>query len=107
MEEKILILITSSSEEEAVHIAERLLDERLIACANLLQPIRSLYRWQGRVCDDREVLLLCKSRRALFGQVRDRVISLHSYEVPEVVALALAEGSPSYLQWIADETREP
>ncbi len=105
MEEKIVILITTGSEEEAVRIAEGLLDERLIACANLIQPIRSLYRWQGRVCDDREVLLLCKSRRALFGEVRERVCALHSYDLPEIVAMPLVEGNPPYLQWIEDETR--
>jgi len=107
MEEKILIMITAGSEEEAVRIAKGLLEERLIACANLVQPIRSLYRWKDEVCDDPEVLLLCKSRRHLFNQISEKVTSLHSYEVPEVVALPLVAGHPPYLQWIVDETREP
>ena len=71
MEEKILIMITAGSEEEAVRIAKGLLEERLIACANLVQPIRSLYRWKDEVCDDPEVLLLCKSRRHLFNQISE------------------------------------
>jgi len=107
MEEKILIMITAGSEEEAVRIARGLLEERLIACANLIQPIRSLYRWKDEVCDDPEVLLLCKSQRHLFHQISEKVTSLHSYEVPEVVALPLVAGHAPYLQWIADETREP
>lgn len=105
MEEKIVVMITSGSEQEALEIARKLLEERLIACANLIQPIRSLYRWKGEVCDDREVLMLCKSRRALFEEIRKLVASLHSYEVPEVVALAFVEGNPAYLRWIEDETR--
>jgi periplasmic divalent cation tolerance protein len=104
MKEKIWIMITAGSEEEAVRIAQGLLDERLIACANLIGEVRSLYRWKDRICDDREVMLFCKSRRALFTGVCEKVKSMHSYEVPEIVAVPLVEGYPPYLQWIEDVT---
>ncbi len=107
MDDRILIMITAGSEEEAVRIARALLEERYVACANLLGQIRSLYHWKGEICDDREVLLLCKSRRHLFTQISEKVKSLHSYEVPEIVALPLVDGFPPYMQWIEEETLDP
>ena len=104
MEEKILVMITTGSEEEAARIAEGLLKERLIACANLLGGIRSLYRWQGKVCDDREILMLCKTERRLFSRLSQKVKSIHSYEVPEIIALPMVEGWPPYLEWVEQET---
>jgi periplasmic divalent cation tolerance protein len=104
MEEKILVMITTGSEEEAAGIAEGLLEERLIACANLVGGIRSLYRWQGKVCDDREILMLCKTERRLFSRLSEKVKSIHSYEIPEIIALPLVEGWPPYLEWVEEET---
>lgn len=104
MQEKIIVMITAGSEEEGATIAKALLEERLIACANLVDGIRSLYRWEGRVCDDREILLLCKTRTDLFGRLSEKVKSLHSYEVPEIIALPIAEGWQPYLSWIEQET---
>jgi len=106
MEDRILVLITTGSEEEAVRVARKLLDDRLIACANLVDPIRSLYRWKGEVCDDREVLLLCKSREPLFEKICAKVKESHSYEVPEIISLPIANGFPPYLRWIGGETGE-
>ena len=105
MDQKILVMITAGSDEEAVTIAKALLEERLIACANLVGRIRSLYHWKGDLCDDTETLLFCKSRRALFPQLSERVKSLHSYEVPEIVGLPLVEGWPAYLDWVDEETQ--
>ena len=104
MEDKILVMITAGSEEEGARIAEALLEERLIACANLVGGIRSLYRWKGQVCDDREILLLCKTQRQLFPQLSGKVKSIHSYEVPEIIALPLIEGWQPYLDWVEQET---
>ncbi len=104
MQEKILVMITTGSEEEGARIAEALLEERLIACANLIGGIRSLYRWKGKVCDDRETLMLCKTERNLFPRLSQRVKSLHSYEVPEIIGFPLVEGWQPYLEWIEQET---
>jgi len=103
--EKILVLITVGSEEEALKIGRALLEERLVACANLLGTVRSLYRWKGKICDDREVLMFCKTRKHLFPLLSERVKSLHSYEVPEIVALPFTAGWAPYFQWIDDEVR--
>jgi periplasmic divalent cation tolerance protein len=104
MEDKILVMITAGSEEQAEQIAKTLLEERLIACANLIVGIRSLYRWKGQVCDDREILLFCKTRRELFSRLSGRVKSIHSYDVPEIIALPLLEGWQPYLEWVDQET---
>jgi len=104
MGDKILVMITAGSEEEGARIAEALLEERLIACANLVGGIRSLYRWKGQVCDDREILLLCKTQRQLFPRLSGKVKSIHSYEVPEIIALPLIEGWQPYLDWVEQET---
>ena len=104
MEEKIVVMITVGSEEEAVKIAKALLEERLIACANVLGRIRSLYHWKDQICDDREILMLCKTQGHLFSRLSEKVNSLHSYEVPEIVALPFTAGWEPYLQWIEEET---
>ena len=104
MKEKIVVMITTGSEEEAVKISKALIEERLIACANLIGQVRSLYKWKGVVCDDREVLMICKSQKHLFSQIAARVKSLHSYEVPEIVALPVTEGWMPYLKWVEEET---
>jgi periplasmic divalent cation tolerance protein len=74
---------------------------------NILPGLRSIYAWEGKVCDEGEVLCVIKTRRALFAAVRERVVSLHPYEVPEIIALPLVEGSAPYLAWLRDETRAP
>ncbi len=104
MQERILVMMTMSTEEEAERIARALLEERLVACANLVRGLRSFYHWKGEICDDREVLVFCKTRRELFGALAERVKSLHSYEVPEIIALPLCEGWGPYLDWLDTET---
>ncbi|MCX8116338.1 MAG: divalent-cation tolerance protein CutA [Desulfobacterota bacterium] len=102
--EPILIFVTCGSEEEALKIARALVEDRLVACVNLLAPVRSIYRWEGRVWDEREWLLLMKTQRKRFAEVESKVKSLHSYSVPEIIGLSLTEGNPSYLNWLADMT---
>jgi periplasmic divalent cation tolerance protein len=104
MEEKILVMITTGSEEEGEKIAKALLEERLIACANLIGGVRSLYRWKDRICDDREILMLCKTRGELFPRLSEKVKSIHSYEIPEIIAFPLVQGWQSYLDWVEQET---
>jgi periplasmic divalent cation tolerance protein len=106
MSEYIVILVTASSEKEAETIAEDLVRSRLVACANLIKGIRSIYRWEGNVQKDDEVLLVMKGRSSGFGRIEKRVRELHSYDVPEVVALPVLKGSPPYLEWLSAETEE-
>jgi periplasmic divalent cation tolerance protein len=103
--EAIVVLVTTPTPERAAEIARALVEERLAACGNVLPAIRSIYRWEGRVQDDQEALLVLKSTRDRFEALRDRVLALHPYQVPEVIALPVEAGSAAYLAWIAGETR--
>jgi periplasmic divalent cation tolerance protein len=104
MTDTILILVTAGSETEAETIAKTLVEERLAACVNLLSPIRSIYRWEGKIADDREWLLVIKTQAARFAAVEARVTALHSYQVPEVIALPIQAGTAAYLRWVQAET---
>ncbi len=101
----IFVYITASDESEAKRIASALLEERLIACANIY-PIRSLYRWKGALEDDAEVAMLVKTRRKHLETIITRVNSLHSYEVPCIVSIPMGGGNPAFLDWIRNETDE-
>src|SRR5690606_4340852 len=98
----IAVLVTAPDRESADVLARALVEERRIACANVLPGIRSDYRWEGRVEEGEEVLLVLKTTRARFEEVRARVVELHPYEVPEVIALPVVAGHEAYLRWIAD-----
>ena len=96
--------VTAKDRRQAERLAERLVDERLAACANVLGRVKSVYRWKGRVEKASEVALVFKTRRELVTRLAARVKDLHTYDCPCVVALPLAGGFPPYLAWLADET---
>lgn len=102
----IVVLITAGSAEEAEKIAMAIVKARLAACVNVLAGIRSFYWWKGMIEDDSEVLLIVKTREALFPELLKMVKSVHSYEVPEVIALPIKLGNTDYLQWLSSETQE-
>jgi len=95
-----LIMVTASSREEAEKIATTLLKRKLIACANILGPVSSRFWWQGKIDSAEEYMIFMKTKRELFNQVADNVKQLHSYEVPEIIALPIVEGAKPYLEWI-------
>jgi len=101
MTDKIVVLSTCANEAEAERLARLLLDERLAACINVVPHLRSYYRWKGAVETGDECLLVIKSSRELFDSLRHAIEKAHSYEVPEVIALPVVEGSANYLNWIA------
>jgi periplasmic divalent cation tolerance protein len=100
-----VIFTTTGSEEQALAIARALVSDRLAACVNIIGPIRSVYRWRDAIEDEREYLLLIKTRALNYMKVERRVRELHTYEVPEVLALTVDRGSPPYIQWLLDSTR--
>jgi periplasmic divalent cation tolerance protein len=104
--EPIVAMITCGSEQEALKIAHSLVEEHLAACVNLVSPIRSIYRWEGKIWDEREWLLIVKTQRQKFEDLEKKVKSLHSYSVPEIIGLAIVEGSSSYLNWLAEMTEK-
>lgn len=103
--EPLVVLVTASSPEEAARVARALVDEQLAACVNIVPGLRSIYRWQGGVEDAEEVLLIIKTGRHLLAALTERVHALHSYTVPEVVALPIIGGAAPYLEWLAAEVR--
>jgi periplasmic divalent cation tolerance protein len=106
--EYILVLITASSAEEGQKISESLVGQKLAACVNTLPAVQSLFNWEGRTSQEQEVLLIAKTRASLFHEhVVPAVKALHSYDVPEIIALPILMGSQDYLDWIGAETRQP
>lgn len=103
-EAALLVLSTCADDAVAARIARALVDERLAACVNRIAGVASTYRWQGRIHDDNEVLLLIKTTRARFEALRMRLLELHPCDLPELIALDVAAGHAPYLEWIAAET---
>ncbi|MCW5981165.1 MAG: divalent-cation tolerance protein CutA [Bryobacteraceae bacterium] len=106
MTDKIVVLSTCDSEEEARRIARSLVEKRLAACVNIAPQVRSIYRWQGAIEESAEYLLVIKSRRDLFERLRAALEAMHSYDVPEAIAVAVVDGLPSYLEWMDREMPE-
>jgi|SRR5579885_2814965 len=102
MTDKIVVLMTCKDAKEAARIARHLLDKHLIACANLIPQVRSIYKWQGKIADESECWVLLKSTRELMPALRIEIEKEHSYSLPEMVALPIIDGSPNYLNWIAE-----
>jgi periplasmic divalent cation tolerance protein len=101
---EILVFTTTDSAELAQRIAQKLVESGEAACVNIVPAIRSIYRWQGKLCDESENLLVVKTSQARFESVRATIRRLHSYQVPEIIALPIVLGDAEYLQWIRDQT---
>ncbi|MCU1266634.1 MAG: CutA1 divalent ion tolerance protein [Acidobacteria bacterium] len=98
----ILVLLTAASGEEAARLAEMLVGAQLAACVQIMPAMESVYRWQGAIERQSEVLLIAKTIRSRFDELEREVRALHSYEVPEIVALQITDGSAPYLEWLVD-----
>ena len=102
--QEIVVFMTAPNEDEAAGIARALVEARLAACVNMVKNIRSVYSWQGNIEDEAEVLMIAKTRKDLFEALSEKVRELHSYEVPEIIALPIIAGSAEYLKWIREST---
>lgn len=102
-----VVLVTAGNEEQAATIAYALVEERLAACVNIVSAIRSIYRWRDEIQSDPEVLMIVKTRASLVAKIEARVKQLHSYEVPEVIALPIVAGAKPYLDWLLASTKTP
>ena len=107
MTDKVVVLVTTASRDEGKKIARHLVESRLAACVNITQSIESVYRWEGKMAEEVEFLLIIKSVRELFPEIRAEISRLHSYQTPEIICLPVVEGSRNYLQWISDSVRPP
>lgn len=99
------VFSTFPSPEKAAEVARTLVSEGLVACVNLVGPVRSIYRWKGEVCDEQETLALIKTTRDRFDAMKARLVALHPYEVAEVIAVAVEAGHAPYLAWVASSTQ--
>lgn len=97
----ILVLSTTDSLELAHKIASALVEAGEAACVNILPGIRSIYRWEGKICDEREFLMFIKTSAEQFEAIRSRIRQLHTYQVPEIIAVPISIGDPDYLSWLA------
>lgn len=102
--DNIVVFITASNEDEASRVAHSLVENRLAACVNIIRNVRSIYSWQGKIEDDSEVLMIAKTQRTLFDALSKRVKELHSYTVPEIIAVQIVDGSEDYLKWLMEAT---
>uniref|UniRef100_A0A832A6X6 Divalent-cation tolerance protein CutA n=1 Tax=Desulfacinum infernum TaxID=35837 RepID=A0A832A6X6_9BACT len=100
----LITFITVGNPDQAYRIAKAVVEENLAACVNIIPAVRSLYRWKGEICDDSECLLLVKTTSHVFPLLEARVKALHSYEVPEIIAVPVACGFRPYLDWVAENT---
>lgn len=100
MTDKIVVLVNCSTSDEAKNIGKYLVEQRLAACVNIIPMMQSWYWWEDKVTQDNEVLIIIKTSRKKFSKLEKEVVRLHSYAVPEVVALQIVEGSSNYLNWI-------
>jgi periplasmic divalent cation tolerance protein len=106
MTDKRLVLSTTGSQDEARRIAHALVEKQLAACVNIVPGVESVYHWQGNIESGQEWLLIIKTTTGAFPSLRDTLQELHSYEVPECVALAIEDGIPEYLEWLGESVVE-
>jgi periplasmic divalent cation tolerance protein len=102
----VVIFITAGSVEEAEKIGKGLVEKKLAACANIIQPIKSIFFWEGKLCEEKEALMVVKSRSELFKPLMDYVKKSHSYKVPEIIAVPIIAGLPDYLSWIDESCKK-
>ncbi len=103
-EDFVVVFVMVGNEEEAIKIAKHVVENKLAACTNIVPGIRSIYRWKGEICDDKELLCMIKTKKSLFPKLRDAIKQIHSYEVAEIIALPMVQGIEDYLLWLKKET---
>jgi periplasmic divalent cation tolerance protein len=102
-----VVMTALPNPEAAARLGRALVEEQLAACANLVPGVRSIYRWQGKLCEEPETLVILKTRAELFDALKSRAAALHPYECPELIRLDISDGHPPYLDWIGANTRVP
>ena len=101
----LLVFVTCPDPEQAASLATILVEERLAACGNILSGMRSIYRWEDKIHDGKETLLLLKTTADVYPRLETRLKALHPYEVPEIIAVDLVKGLPAYLAWVTESVQ--
>ena len=99
--DKVVIFVTAPNRRESKKIAHHLVKRKLAACVNISRPVESVYRWKGKIAEDKEFLLIIKSSGALFSEIKAEISKIHSYQTPEIICLPISAGSDAYLQWLS------
>lgn len=99
-----MVFMTVPDSEVGARLVRHVVEEQLAACGNLIPGVRSIYRWKGEVCDDAEILVILKTTAARLDLLRERLVALHPYDCPEVVAVPVTGGHSDYLDWVVAET---
>jgi len=99
-----LVYIPCSDKKEALNIARKLVEEKLIACGNIINEVTSIFRWEDKIDESMECLLICKTKKSLFENIKERVQELHSYDCPCIISLPIDKGNEAYFNWISDNT---
>ena len=102
-EKYILVLTTVSNKTTGEKIARILVEERLAACVSITSPVKSIFRWQDEITQDQEYMLFIKTQGDYYKQVEEKILALHTYEIPEIIAVSINQGSKAYLNWISEE----
>ena len=100
----LVVFVTTASQKEAVKIARAMVNTKLAACASIIPAIQSVYRWKGKLVNEREVLILLKSTKPRYRALEKAIRAIHSYETPEIIALPVSDGITQYIEWVSDET---
>jgi len=103
--DKVVIFVTAGSLGEGKKVARHLVETKLAACVSVLPPMESVYRWEGKIAEEGEFLLIIKSTRELFPEIEAAVSKIHSYQTPEIICLPVIEGSSKYLLWVSDSVK--
>jgi periplasmic divalent cation tolerance protein len=102
--DNLIVFITASGEDEAAKISRAVVEARLAGCVNIIKNMRSIYSWEGKIEDEAEVLMIAKTQKHLFDSLMKKVKTLHSYKVPEIIAMPIVDGSEDYLKWLRQVT---
>jgi periplasmic divalent cation tolerance protein len=105
--DKVVIMVTAASRRECRKIARHLVEAKLAACVNITQGVESIYHWEGKIANQKEFVLLIKSTRELFPEIKAEISKIHSYHTPEIICLPIVDGSRNYLQWVSDSVKTP
>ncbi|OGL40147.1 MAG: hypothetical protein A2042_02855 [Candidatus Schekmanbacteria bacterium GWA2_38_11] len=101
-----MIITTVNSDSAAKKIAQALIEEKLAACVNIIPSVTSIFRWEGKVSTESELILIAKSKKKLFDEIKDKILSLHPYKLPEIITVPIVDGSKEYLKWVEDELKD-